>query len=146
MSITTARPVDGGTVQTLTESYGQLVKAGDGSVRAAWRFGQCLDSFSDAYTQLDLADAMGLSTGTLRRYRRLYHAYQRPELAEAASHALETFNVDLLVELQDQLNPVRHQTNRGKRFRYRCDHCHGTEVTREQITDPAELAELEAAR
>jgi transcriptional regulator with XRE-family HTH domain len=142
---TTGRIVDEATARALRMSYQSLVKAGTDSVRAAWRFGQCIDSFSDAYTQRDLADAMGLSVSTLHRYRRFYAAYQRPELALAASEQLETFNIDIIWELQNQLRPVEHgRPMAGRRFRYRCQHCQATDVRREEITDPAELAELAA--
>jgi hypothetical protein len=60
------RAVDAGTLRVLRLSYAQLVKAGGDSVRSAWRFGQTLDSFSDAYNQRQLADAMGLQQLTSR--------------------------------------------------------------------------------
>jgi len=134
---TSGRAVDAGTVHTLKDSYRQLVKWGVGSVRAAWRFGQCLDSFSDTYTQVELADAMGLSVGTLRRYMRLHAAYQRPELAEQASEELETYNIDILVELHDQLHPVKHaRPYAGRKFRYRCTSCHQTTTVQREEYDP----------
>jgi len=105
---TPGRRVDAGTLNTLELSYAGLVKAGQDSVRAAWRFGQCVDSFTDAYTLIQLADAMDLSIGTLYRYRRLYAAYQRPELALEAAEQLETFNIDTIWRLQNDLHPVTH--------------------------------------
>ena len=104
--VTTSRIVDAKTARALSMAYKSLVKAGNDSVRAAWRFGQTIDSFSDSYKQYELADAMGLSVSTLHRYRRLYLAYQRPELALKASEELESFNIDVIYELQNQLNPV----------------------------------------
>lgn len=139
------RAVDAGAVQALTESYATLVRAGEGSVRAAWRFGQCIDSFTDTYTKAELADAMGRSIGTLNRYHRLFSAYQRPELAVQASEVLQTYNIDLVWGLQNQMMPVEHKSLAGRRFRYRCGHCHSLEVSREEITDEAELAALAGA-
>lgn len=140
MTTTTGRAVDGGTLRALRMSYRQLVKHGTDSVRAAWRFGQTLDSFSDAYHQRELADAMDLSVSTLARYLRLFRAYQRPELAVAASEQLETYNIDIIIELQNMLHPVEHaRPMAGRRFRYRCQHCHSTDVGREEYTgEPAE--------
>ena len=116
--------------------YKALVRWGNESVRTSWRFGQCLDSFTDTYTRVQLADAMGLSVGTIRRYIRLYEAYQRPELALEASRKLETFNIDIITDLANQLSPVEHaRPYAGRKFRYRCHTCHGTEVKREEY-DP----------
>lgn len=133
---TPGRAVDAGAVKALRMSYDSLVRAGHDSVRSAWRFGQTIDSFSDAYTLAQLAEAMELSVGTLNRYRRLFAAYQRPELAIAASEQLETYNIDIIWRLQAQLMPIEHgRPLAGRRYRYRCQHCHGTDVAREEITD-----------
>jgi len=135
----TGRAVDAGTLRAMRDSYGQLVKAGNDSVRASWRFGQCLDSFTDAYTVLDIANAMELSVSTIGRYLRFYRAYQRPELAEKAADQLETYNVDLLIELQNMLSPVQHaRPLAGRRFRYRCQHCQSLDVNREEY-EPEEV-------
>lgn len=137
---TSGRAVDASALRALKLSYQSLVKSGGDSVRAAWRFGQTLDSFTDKYTGLQIADAMELSVSTIARYLRFYRAYQRPEQAIAASDQLETYNIDIITELQTQLGPVEHaRPLAGRRFRYRCQHCQSTEVAREEITD--ELAE-----
>jgi hypothetical protein len=137
------RTVDGETARELSGSYATVVSSNRDSVRASWRFGQLLDSKSDQYTRAQLADSVGLHKGTIARYLRLYHAYQRPELAQQAAQQLETFNIDILAELRNQLAPVEHgRPMGGRRFRYRCTSCHSVEIAREEITDPAELAEL----
>jgi transposase-like protein len=122
MTTTTGRAVDAGAVKALRLSYDSLVRAGHDSVRSAWRFGQTIDSFSDAYTMKELAETVGLSAGTLYRYHRLFAAYQRPELAIAASEQLETYNIE------------HARPRAGRRFRYRCHHCKSTDVGREEIT------------
>jgi hypothetical protein len=135
MTTTTGRAVDAGAVKALRLSYDSLVRAGHDSVRSAWRFGQTIDSFSDAYTMKELAETVGLSAGTLYRYHRLFAAYQRPELAIAASEQLETYNIDIIWQLQSQLAPIEHaRPMAGRRFRYRCHHCKSTDVGREEIT------------
>ena len=145
MTTTTGRAVDAGTLRALRLSYKSLVKSGNDSVRAAWRFGQTLDSFSDSYTQLQIADAMELNVSTIARYLRLFRAYQRPELALAASQELETYNIDTITELQTALGPIEHgRPMAGRRFRYRCQHCKSTEIHREEIPED-ELAEVELA-
>jgi hypothetical protein len=131
---TPGRSVDAGTVNTLNENYGHLVKAGEESVRAAWRFGQCVDSFSEAYYMYELADAMNLSTGCLYRYRRLYLAYQRPELAVQASRDLETYNIDLLWRLKDDRYPVQHgKPLRGRHWKGICHNCGAHDVGRIEV-------------
>jgi hypothetical protein len=139
---TTGRPVDAGMAATLEQAYSALVKSGRDSVRAAWRFGQCCDSFTDDFTVKEQAEALGLSPGTIARYLRFYRAFQRPELAVQASTRLETYNIDLIIELAGTLGPVDHaRPMAGRRFRYRCQHCHSTDVGREEITAEAELAD-----
>lgn len=139
MTITTrpAHPgptVDAGTASALKMAYRSLVKASDNSVRMAWRFGQTIDSFTDAYTMAQLAGAMRLSVGTLHRYARLYRAYQRVELALEASAQLETFNIDVIWQLQNQLHPITHgRPLAGRRYVYTCRSCHSHDVTREEI-------------
>jgi hypothetical protein len=128
------RAVDAGTLRALRLSYAQLIKAGSNSVRSAWRFGQTLDSFSDAYTQLQLSDAMELSVSTIARYLRLHRAYQRPELALEASAQLETFNIDTLVALHDQLAPVEHgRPLAGRHWISTCRNCGSHDVGRDEI-------------
>jgi hypothetical protein len=143
----TRATVDAGTRQLLTRAYRSLVKAGNDSVRMAWRFGQTIDSFTDAYTMAQLADAMELSVGTLNRYARLYRAYQRVELALEASAQLETFNIDLIFQLQNQLKPVEHgRPMAGRRYVYTCRSCHSHDVGRQEIDPETGLVlELEDA-
>jgi hypothetical protein len=129
-----ARAVDAGTLKALKLSYAQLVKAGGNSVRAAWRFGQTLDSFSDAYNQRQIADGMDLSVSTIARYLRLYRAYQRPELALEASSQLETYNIDTITELQDQRLPVGHgRPLAGRHWVSTCRTCGSHDVGRDEI-------------
>jgi hypothetical protein len=133
---TTRRAVDAGTVRALQMAYRGLVKAGNDSVRMAWRFGQTIDSFTDTYTMAQLGDAMELSVGTPNRYARLYRAYQRVELALEASAQLETFNIDLIFQLQNMLRPVEHgRPMAGRRYVYTCRACHSHDVGRQEI-DP----------
>lgn len=131
---TPGRRVDAGTLNALNENYGLLVKAGEDSVRAAWRFGQCVDSFSEAYYMHELADSMDLSVGTLYRYRRLYLAYQRPELALEAARQLETYNIDLIWRLHNDLHPVEHgRSLRGRHWRNVCHNCQSEDVGRIEV-------------
>lgn len=137
------RAVDAETVEDLRQSYGQLVKAGGNSVRAAWRFGQTINTRLTRYTMAELAASMGRSPGTLNRYHRLFSVYQRAEAAVEASVALETANIDLIYALQSHMMPVEHRSLVGRRWRSRCQTCQSTDVRKEEITDPAELAELD---
>jgi hypothetical protein len=133
---TTSLLVDAEVQRALLMSYSEVGRANNNSVRAAWRFGQCIDSFLDAYTMGQLAHAVRRSVGTLNRYHRLYGAYQRPELAVEASEKLQTYNVDLIFQLQNQLAPVEHaRPYGGRRYRYRCNHCKSDDVAREEF-DP----------
>jgi hypothetical protein len=128
------RAIDASTVNTLADSYGHLTKAGEDSVRAAYKFGQCVDSFSHMYTMAQLADSMDLSSGTLYRYTRLYLAYQRVELAVQASRDLETYNIDLLWRLKDDRYPVEHgKPLRGRHWKGKCHNCGSNDVGRIEV-------------
>lgn len=142
----TGKPVDAGAVRVLKRAYSLLVKAGNDSVRAAWRFGQALDSFTDSYTQHQIADAMDLSVSTVARYLRLYRAYQRVEQALEASAQLETYNIDTITELQNMLRPVEHgRPLAGRHWRSRCRNCHSVDITREEVDEDGNPVEDEAA-
>lgn len=136
---TAGKDVSPEVVRTLKRSYANLVKAGHNSVRAAWRFGQTLDSFSDrhtGYTQAQLADAMGLSIGTIYKYRKFYGSYQTPELAVAASEQLETYDVGVLIALRDASAPVEHSRPlAGRHWKYVCRHCRSTDVGRFELDE-----------
>ena len=138
MSDTTTnhRLVDEKTVAELRVSHRALVKAGDDSVRAAWKFGRKIDQYTIRYTVKEMARAMGLSVGTLERYARLARMYQRAEDAIAVSRTLQTYNITLLCQLYDQRDPLGHaRPLSGRRWRSTCLHCGGHEVAREEI-DP----------
>ncbi|MBO0813825.1 MAG: hypothetical protein J2P30_01525 [Actinobacteria bacterium] len=131
--------VDAETRQLLALSYGQLVKAGNDSVRMAWRFGQTVDSLTDSYSKIEMAEALGISYATIHRYHRFFGAYQRPELAVTASEELETFNIDLLWHFAMSGNlPPRSRALAGRHFRYRCTKCHSTEYVQREEYDPDE--------
>lgn len=138
-TITSGRAVDAGTADLLRDTYGALIKAGNDSVRAAWRFGQMVASLTDhitGYTMPELAAAIDLSPGTLYRYRRLYLAYQRVELAIQASEQLGTFDIGIIWALQDQRNPMAPaRPLAGRRYRTYCTHCRSSATLRAEI-DP----------
>jgi hypothetical protein len=139
-----SRRVDVYTLRSLRTSYKSLIKAGEESVRAAWRFGQNIDSHTDNYRLYELAEGMGLSYSTLHRYRRFYFAYQQIDLAIEACRQLETFNIDILYGLRDNRQPVDHgRPVAGRKFRYECRSCHSTAVTRVEI-DPETGEPIEA--
>jgi transcriptional regulator with XRE-family HTH domain len=140
----TGRPVSDAEARILRRAYRGLVKAGNDSVRAAWRFGQTLDSLTDNHTQLQLADAMGLSVSTIARYLRLYRAYQRVEQALEASAQLETYNIDTITELQNMLHPVEHgRPLAGRHWLSVCRTCHGVDIARVEISEDGQPVEDE---
>lgn len=134
---TPGRLVAADVADILKRSYTELRRYGTDSVRAAWRFGQCLDSFTDTYTNGMLAEAVGVSAATVAKYLKLHAAYQRPELAVDASRALQTYDIGIIIALRDDLSPVEHaRPYAGRKYRYRCTHCNVVgEVKREEY-DP----------
>jgi hypothetical protein len=138
-TITAGRAVDAGTTTLLRTTYANLIKAGQDSVRAAWLFGQLVASLTDkvvGHSVPELAAAINVSPGTLYRYRRLYLAYQRVELAVQASEQLGTFDISIIWELQNQRSPLAPaRPMAGRRFRSYCTHCRSSDVARVEI-DP----------
>lgn len=141
--MTTTTGIESGVEKMLNDAYHALVKAGKDSVRAAWRFGQCLDSATDRYYLKELAEVVGVSAGTVSRYLRFYRAYQRPELAIKASEQLESANIDLIWGMQMNLmpQPVEHRSLAGRKFRYTCHNCHSNDIGRIEV-DPDTLEPL----
>jgi len=145
MTAITGKALSARDAQVLRLAYQGLVKAGNDSVRAAWRFGQALDSFSDRYTQLALAGALGVSTGCISRYTKLHRAYQRPELALEAAEQLETYNIDIITALRYQLRPVEHgRALAGRHWTYVCRQCRSHDVGRVETDADGHPVEEEA--
>jgi transcriptional regulator with XRE-family HTH domain len=146
--MTTGKDIDAGTARLLRRSYANLVKAGHNSVRAAWRFGQTLDSLSDkhtGYTQAQLAEATGISTGTIYKYRKFYGLYQTPELAVQASEELETYDVGILIALFGQTAPPEPgRPLAGRHWRYFCRACRSHDVGRVEVDEEGNPVEEEA--
>lgn len=136
-STTTRRPNGTGAIPELGLSYAQLVKWGEGSVEASWRFGMTIESLIRAYTKREMAESLGVTVGTINRYHRFFGAFQRPELAVEASELLETFNIDLLWKFaMDGNMPERGRAMAGRHFRYRCSACHRTDTVQREEYDP----------
>ena len=129
--------VDAADLNMLVAAYDGLVRAGDDSVRAAWRFGQVVDGLTDpkiGYYLKELAAAMSLHPGTLSRYRRLYSTYPRPELAIEAAHQLQSYNIGLLNVSADDLQPVAHgRPLRGRHWKGKCHDCGSNHVGRIEV-------------
>jgi transcriptional regulator with XRE-family HTH domain len=134
-------------VAELQEKHSNLMKWGQGSIHAAWEFGDCLNKYLPSFmTKKALAEVIGVSVATVSRYMNLRDAYQRPELAQRAADILQTFDVTLITALVNNLDdgPVGRHPLAGRRYRHRCTSCGSTDIQREEITDPAELAELDS--
>jgi len=121
----------------LRDAYRSVTRASGNSLRAAWRFGQVLDGFSDRYTRAEMAHMLELSPATVYRYHRFYGAFQRPELAMELAEKMETWNLDLLIA--EGPAPV-HRPLAGRHFRYRCHGCQSLEVVREEYEPDDEEA------
>lgn len=135
---TNRRSTGTGAIPELGLSYAQLVKWGEGSVEASWRFGMTIESLIRAYTKKEMADSLGVTVATITRYHRFYGAFQRPELAVEASELLETYNIDLLWKFaMEGMLPERGRALAGRHFRYRCK-CGSLEVTREEYDPDAD--------
>jgi hypothetical protein len=120
----------------LMDAYHSLVKAGRGSLRAAYAFGQVCDALNRiGYTQTVLAEAVGLSNATISRYMKLFRRYANENMLLRRAEELGTYDVGQLAGNSPQEPAV---------YVLHCIHC-GTynEVVRERKT-PEEAAALAA--
>jgi hypothetical protein len=68
--------VKGENLAWLVETYGNLVKAGRGSLQAAYAFGQVCDALTRiGYSRQNLADAIGKTAPTIAKYLKLFRTY-----------------------------------------------------------------------
>lgn len=124
--------------ELLRGSYSQVSRSSGNSVRAAWRFGQMLDSMSDAYTRADMAIMVGVSVATISKYMKFYASFQRAELALDLAERIESWDVQVLILATETGDiPVRRPLA-GRHYRYRCNHCHSDDIAREEY-DPDSL-------
>jgi len=81
----------------LTETYSSLVKAGQGSLEAAYAFGQVCDALTRmGYTRQNLADAIGKTVPTVAKYLKLFRQYSTERALLDRADELGTYDVGLL--------------------------------------------------
>lgn len=120
--------------QKLADAKRALVKAGEESVRAAWKFGKEIDRLlGRGYTREEIAVHVGLKVGSTYRYTRFAGTYQRVELAITASRVLHTYDVGRLTELAGQIVPVERRGLAGRHWELTCRACGSHEVGRDEI-------------
>lgn len=123
-------------VGLLKDAYQQVNRQAGNSVRSAWRFGQAIDSQTDYSTIRDISYVMGLSYATIHKYHKFYGCFQRPELAMELAEQIDSWDVQLLILTVEGGEAPERRPLAGRRFRYRCNHCHSDDIMREEF-DPA---------
>jgi hypothetical protein len=101
----------------LMETYGNLVKAGRGSLAAAYAFGQVCDALNRiGYSQQMLADAIGKSVPTISKYLKLFRLYPTEKALLDRAEALGHWDVGILAGNTPQapVVTVLHCLNCGK--------------------------------
>lgn len=97
-------------------AYNDLVKSGVGSLQFALTFGGVVDALCISYTLKSMAEALGVSTGTVSRYRRLYGRWNG-DLSALLAKASEIESYDVGKLAADEVIPgpqyVNHCTNCG---------------------------------
>lgn len=126
----------GETLDDLVRDYDALVKAGRGSLRAAYRFGNTVEGLHGSYTYDFLAGALSLSTTTLWKYARLAKLYPTEKSLLDTAAQMHTYDIGKLIS-SDAGIPLRYVLH--------CRNCGGTDVYRtverkDEVPDtPAEL-------
>jgi hypothetical protein len=89
--------IKGENLAWLTETYGSLVKAGRGSLQAAYAFGQVCDALTRiGYSRQNLADAIGKTAPTIAKYLKLFHSYSTEKALLDRAEELGHWDVGIL--------------------------------------------------
>jgi hypothetical protein len=127
----------GETLDALVAAYASLVKAGRGSLSAAYKFGNVVEALHGIYTYGHMADALSISASTLNKYAKLYRMYPTEAVLLSVSDRMSTYDVSKLTS-SDAGTPLRYV--------YHCRNCGGTDVYRQTekagVTVPDTPAEL----
>ena len=101
----------------LRMAYEALVKAGAGSLTAAYNFGQVIDALSTFYTIDSMAHSIGRSPSTMSRYLRFFRHF--PNLQAAQHLAMEIGSWDIGHLCAPEAEALGHKPH----FGYRCNQC-----------------------
>jgi transcriptional regulator with XRE-family HTH domain len=111
----------------LRDSYDSLVKAGRGSLEAAYAFGQVCDALNRVgYTQATLAQAVGVSPPTIATYLKLFRKYPTEHQLLHVAEELGTYDVSKL----NGSVPAA-----PAHYVYHCLSCGSFEVKKERVPD-----------
>jgi hypothetical protein len=124
----------------LVELHRQLVKAGQGSLRAAYEFGGVVNELHDTgYSYAVLGEAVSLGAAQISVYAKLFRKYSTIGVLLSMSEALGSYSVNLLASDGETAHYA---------YLYRCENCGSDKVKRERAPEvpvSPEVAQHQAA-
>lgn len=112
-------------LEFLADAYSKLVKAGTGSVVAAYQFGQVVDALFGLYTYRQMGLIIDKSASTVALYRKLFNAYPTETMLVQQAERLETYDISVLAGH----NPVTPAY-----YHYACTNCgHDDAIVRVKV-------------
>jgi hypothetical protein len=114
--------------EALREAYDNLVKAGQGSLEAAYAFGQVVDALNGqlGYSYTMLGDMIGRSAVTVAVYAKLYRKYPTVQSLIHMAEEMGTWDVHRLVS---DAQTMRY------RYVFHCRNCGSYDVARERAPE-----------
>jgi hypothetical protein len=112
-------------LELLASAYGSLVRAGEGSLEAAYAFGQVIEALYGIYTLTQLAAEVGVSNATISKYRKLATAYPNVNALLRRSRELHTYDVGVLAS---------GSVSAPARYELHCTNCGSYAIERERVT------------
>jgi hypothetical protein len=120
----------------LLERHGQLVRAGQGSLQAAYNFGEVVNVMHDqGYSYAALGDMVALSGPGISTYAKLFRKYPTVNTLLRTSEQMGTYDVSRLASDGE----TAHYS-----YLYHCSNCGSFNVKRERAPEVPASAEVEA--
>jgi hypothetical protein len=113
-------------LELLASAYAGLVRAGEGSLEAAYAFGQVIEALYGLYTLTQLAAEVGVSNATIGKYRKLAVAYPNVNALLRRSRELHTYDVSVL---------AAGSASAPARYELHCTVCGSYDIERERVRD-----------
>lgn len=126
----------GDSFDLLLELHQRLVKAGQGSLKAAYEFGAMVSELHDTgYTYATLGEVVGLGPAQIGIYAKLFRKYPTVSNLLRVSEALGSYSVNLLASNGETAHYA---------YLYHCGNCGSYDVKRERAPEVPVSAEVEA--
>lgn len=126
----------GGSFDFLVERHGQLTRAGQGSLQAAYNFGEIVNMLHDqGYSYATLGEVVGLTGAGISVYAKLFRKYPTASMLLRLSEQMGTYDVSRLASDGE----TAHYS-----YAYHCGNCGSYDVHKERKPEVPASAEVVA--